>query len=634
MQEKLAQVRNLIERHFDSVDSEAFARFRGDFSFGKMLRSKLLLTIAPDSPHSTQMCAIIELIHFASLLHDDVIDSASLRRGKQSINAKYGDKNAIMLGDILYSKAFYEVATMGANLAQVISNAVYELSLGELDDVSLGESMNLDSRKYLAMVGRKTGALIEASAVCGGILKSNLSLTRPSRELEKFSFDRPQVLSQSNFSAQPTNLTQDTRIAEDLKDSSLRELRSNSWQSKSNCHFERSEKSQKNKKDSSLCASHSAQNDKIMDCHDSATQNLAMTENNTDSANQTKIAESAPTSSLRGSEATEAIQDSANAESNKNQSCDSTESRPLRGAKNRIQGCSSATADFLLEAEKRGSPPKSEKRELLARRGSGAGGAALLPEKTSESKQKNGENIADSAKQINVDCHDSAMQNLSMTENDTDSANQTKIAESSINSQNLNAESCTAHDLQDKQSKDLRCGFALFSRETSEIELGVHRTQFYAETAQIAYPKQGVAEVSLVKANCKQDDANIHKYRIYGQNLGIAFQIIDDLLDITQEDSTLGKEAFSDFKEGKTTLPYIYLYNALGESDKAILKSYFKKPLDSAQKEWIRTKMAEHNIIATIQQIAKDYGAKALSVLDSGDKNLQKIINDMIDREF
>ncbi|MGX3011725.1 hypothetical protein ACWIUD_09260 [Helicobacter sp. 23-1044] len=44
-----------------------------------------------------------------------------------------------------------------------------------------------------------------------------------------------------------------------------------------------------------------------------------------------------------------------------NQSCDSTESRPLRGAKNREQGCSSATADFLLEAEKRGTPPKSEK---------------------------------------------------------------------------------------------------------------------------------------------------------------------------------------------------------------------------------------------------------------------------------
>ena len=95
-----------------------------------------------------------------------------------------------------------------------------------------------------------------------------------------------------------------------------------------------------------------------------------------------------------------------------------TESRPIRGAKNRNQGRSSASADFLLESEKRGSPPKSEKRQLLARRGSGAGGAALLREKTSDSISK--KIIGDSriAKMDSsptaqndesvVDCHDSA----------------------------------------------------------------------------------------------------------------------------------------------------------------------------------------------------------------------------------
>ena len=92
----------------------------------------------------------------------------------------------------------------------------------------------------------------------------------------------------------------------------------------------------------------------------------------------------------------EFLLDSANAESNKNQSVRSTESRPLRGAKNWEKGCSSATADFLLEAEKRGSPPKSEKRQLLARRGSGAGGAALLREKAHESKWQNDESNANS----------------------------------------------------------------------------------------------------------------------------------------------------------------------------------------------------------------------------------------------
>ncbi|MGX2983123.1 YkgJ family cysteine cluster protein [Helicobacter sp. 23-1045] len=120
-----------------------------------------------------------------------------------------------------------------------------------------------------------------------------------------------------------------------------------------------------------------------------------------DSANRVKNAESKIDSSLRGNEASEAIQDSAKiAESNKNNPCEAPESRPLRGAKNREQGCSSATADFLLEAEKRGSPPKSEKRQLLARRGSGVGGAALLRKEASESNLKKKDSIVDFANQV------------------------------------------------------------------------------------------------------------------------------------------------------------------------------------------------------------------------------------------
>ncbi|MGX3011190.1 hypothetical protein ACWIUD_06480 [Helicobacter sp. 23-1044] len=133
----------------------------------------------------------------------------------------------------------------------------------------------------------------------------------------------------------------------------------------------------------------------------------------------------------------------------KNNPCEAPKSRPLRGAKNREQGCSSATADFLLEVEKRGSPPKSEKRQLLARRGSGAGGAALLRKDSSESKGQNGESNADSTLQncdsynldscdldsslrssrnfaqndeFGVDCHDS----LRKSQNDKSSANLSK----------------------------------------------------------------------------------------------------------------------------------------------------------------------------------------------------------------
>ncbi|WP_257928209.1 octaprenyl-diphosphate synthase [Campylobacter lari] len=137
---------------------------------GKKLRSKLLLKIAGESDISYKICAIIELIHAASLLHDDVIDEAKLRRGVKSINAQFGAKNAIMLGDILYSKAFYELSLIDLKLAKIISNAVVMLSVGELMDVNLSETFNTDKNAYLQMIYNKTAILIEASARCGAIL--------------------------------------------------------------------------------------------------------------------------------------------------------------------------------------------------------------------------------------------------------------------------------------------------------------------------------------------------------------------------------------------------------------------------------------------------------------------------------
>ncbi|MGX2982431.1 thioredoxin family protein [Helicobacter sp. 23-1045] len=98
----------------------------------------------------------------------------------------------------------------------------------------------------------------------------------------------------------------------------------------------------------------------------------------------------------------------------KSNSCEAPKSRPLRGAKNRIEGCSSATADFLLEAEKRGSPPKSEKRQLLGTqfnsRGERERSVALLRKEISELNKQNSENIADSANETknaesNLNCH-------------------------------------------------------------------------------------------------------------------------------------------------------------------------------------------------------------------------------------
>ena len=106
---------------------------------------------------------------------------------------------------------------------------------------------------------------------------------------------------------------------------------------------------------------------------------------------------------------------------NKKDSCEAPENSPASWCKKSGEASSSASADFLLEAEKRGSPSKSEKRQLLARRGSGEGGAALLRER------KNNNENAESIKNQSIDCHADSQNLLAMTENK-------KIAESSLDS--------------------------------------------------------------------------------------------------------------------------------------------------------------------------------------------------------
>ena len=116
------------------------------------------------------MAAIVELIHAASLLHDDVIDEAATRRGVASVNATDGSKTAVMLGDILYSKAFTELVAFDKEIAQIIASSVTALSKGEMMDVKLAESFNSDAQRYLDMLYLKTASLIEAAARASAIL--------------------------------------------------------------------------------------------------------------------------------------------------------------------------------------------------------------------------------------------------------------------------------------------------------------------------------------------------------------------------------------------------------------------------------------------------------------------------------
>jgi len=166
----LNAVERKIEQFIVDLDDKEVSKLYGQLPHGKRLRAKLILKIAGSSLEVVKTAAVVEMIHAASLLHDDVIDDAYTRRSKPSLNALYGNKTAIMLGDILYSKGFLELNNISAEVAKVVSNAVTQLSLGELHDVTLSKAFNLDKETYLKMIYQKTASLMEASAGAAAFL--------------------------------------------------------------------------------------------------------------------------------------------------------------------------------------------------------------------------------------------------------------------------------------------------------------------------------------------------------------------------------------------------------------------------------------------------------------------------------
>ncbi|SFV69595.1 Octaprenyl diphosphate synthase / Dimethylallyltransferase / (2E,6E)-farnesyl diphosphate synthase / Geranylgeranyl pyrophosphate synthetase [hydrothermal vent metagenome] len=166
----LDAVERKIEQFVAELEDKEVTALYAKLPHGKRLRAKLILKIAGSSLAVIKTASIVEMIHAASLLHDDVIDDANTRRSKPSINAIYGNKTAIMLGDILYSKGFFELNNISPEVSKIVSHAVIQLSLGELKDVSLSKQFNTDKAIYLEMIYQKTASLMEACAGAGAVL--------------------------------------------------------------------------------------------------------------------------------------------------------------------------------------------------------------------------------------------------------------------------------------------------------------------------------------------------------------------------------------------------------------------------------------------------------------------------------
>jgi octaprenyl-diphosphate synthase len=142
---------------------------------GKRLRPALLLlaanAVGATGPARHEMAAVIEFIHTATLLHDDVVDESSLRRGRRTANAEFGNAASVLVGDFLYSRAFQMMVSEGnLRVMQVLSNATNVIAEGEVLQLLNVNDPDTDEETYLRVIRYKTAKLFEAATQVGAIL--------------------------------------------------------------------------------------------------------------------------------------------------------------------------------------------------------------------------------------------------------------------------------------------------------------------------------------------------------------------------------------------------------------------------------------------------------------------------------
>ena len=146
---------------------------------GKRLRPALVLLSAGASGYPGpeggerhyEMAAVVEFIHTATLLHDDVVDASDRRRGRKTANAEFGNAAAVLVGDFLYSRAFQMMlAADSMRVMQVLADATNTIAEGEVLQLMNCHDPAVDERGYLEVIRRKTAKLFEAAARLGAML--------------------------------------------------------------------------------------------------------------------------------------------------------------------------------------------------------------------------------------------------------------------------------------------------------------------------------------------------------------------------------------------------------------------------------------------------------------------------------
>jgi octaprenyl-diphosphate synthase len=149
-------------------------------SGGKRLRPIIVLLLcraihsSHNNPHAVTMAAVIELIHTATLLHDDVVDESQTRRGNNTANENWGNAAAVLTGDFLYSRAFeMMVEPNSMQIMQIMATATNKIAEGEVLQLLNCGNSQLSEADYFATIEKKTAVLFEAASRISGVLSAS-----------------------------------------------------------------------------------------------------------------------------------------------------------------------------------------------------------------------------------------------------------------------------------------------------------------------------------------------------------------------------------------------------------------------------------------------------------------------------
>ena len=185
--EKSDPIAALISDDMAQVDAVISARLSSDVPLvgqisryiisagGKRLRPALLLlfsgALGVTNPHKHQLAAVVEFVHTATLLHDDVVDESTLRRGRPTANESFGNAASVLVGDFLYSRAFQMMVECGSmRVMEILAEATNVIAEGEVLQLMNMHDASLDEASYLRVIRSKTAKLFEASARLAAVL--------------------------------------------------------------------------------------------------------------------------------------------------------------------------------------------------------------------------------------------------------------------------------------------------------------------------------------------------------------------------------------------------------------------------------------------------------------------------------